>query len=79
MLSLVVPIYNSEETIGKCIESIQLQTFSDIELILVDDGSTDNSGRICDDYAVKDNRIKVIHQENKGRTEGIIILYYKMK
>ena len=70
MLSLVVPIYNSEETIGKCIESIQLQTFSDIELILVDDGSTDNSGRICDDYAVNDDRIKVIHQENKGRTEA---------
>ena len=68
MVSVIVPIYNSEDTIKGCISSIVEQSFDDIEIILVDDGSTDQSGRICDDFASKDSRIIVIHQENKGRT-----------
>lgn len=64
--SIIVPVYNTESFIRRCIDSILAQTFNDFELILVDDGSTDNSGRICDEYAVKDKRIKVIHQNNQG-------------
>ena len=65
-ISVIVPVYKVEEFLRDCIDSILNQTFGDFELILVDDGSPDRCGQICDDYAVKDNRIKVIHQENKG-------------
>jgi len=65
-ISIIVPVYNVEEYITECIDSILSQTYKDCELILVDDGSSDNSGKICDEYALKDNRIKVIHKENGG-------------
>ena len=65
-ISTIVPVYNVETYINKCIDSVLSQTYKDWELILVDDGSTDNSGKICDEYALKDNRIKVIHKENGG-------------
>lgn len=65
-ISIVVPVYNVEKYLDKCIESILRQTFEDFELILVDDGSPDNSGKICDEWAKKDSRIKVIHQKNGG-------------
>lgn len=68
LVSIIVPVYNIEKYISKCIESVLSQTFKDWELILVDDGSTDNSGKICDEYALKDNRIKAIHKENEGVT-----------
>ncbi len=66
LFSIVVPVYKVEGYIEKCIKSIQVQTFEDYELILIDDGSTDGSGKICDDYASKDGRISVIHKENGG-------------
>lgn len=65
-LSIIVPVYKVEAYINKCIDSILNQTFTDYELILVDDGSPDNCGKICDEYALRDERIKVIHQENAG-------------
>ena len=65
-ISIIVPVYNSEKYLGACIDSILSQSFRDIELILVDDGSRDSSPRICDDYAKKDNRVKVIHKANSG-------------
>lgn len=65
-ISVVVPVYNVEEYIVDCLESIVHQTYRDIEIILVDDGSTDRSGAICDEYARRDNRITVIHKENGG-------------
>ncbi len=65
-LSIVIPIYNSETWLKDCIDSILTQDYQDYELILVDDGSTDNSGEICDSYAAEDNRIKVLHIENGG-------------
>lgn len=68
LVSVVVPVYDSEATIGSCIESILAQSFVDFELILVNDGSRDGSGKICDRYAGKDVRVSVIHQSNKGRT-----------
>lgn len=76
MISLVIPVYNVEKYVASCIESCLCQTFTDWEMILVDDGSTDNSLKICEEYSLKDARIKVIHQENKGlsgaRNTGII-------
>lgn len=66
VISVIVPVYNVEKYLSQCIESILNQTFNNWELILIDDGSTDNSGEICDEYATKDNRIRVIHKENGG-------------
>ncbi len=63
-ISVIVPIYNVEHYLPRCIDTILSQSFTDFELILVDDGSPDKCGLICDEYAVKDNRIRVIHQEN---------------
>ena len=65
-ISVIVPIYKAENYLHKCIDSILAQTFQDFQLILVDDGSPDKSGKICDDYAVKDSRIEVIHKQNGG-------------
>ena len=66
LISVIVPIYNVEKYLRKCIESIINQTYTNLEIILVDDGSPDNCGLICDEYAKKDNRIKVIHKKNGG-------------
>lgn len=66
MISVIIPVYNVEKYISQCLESVCNQTYSDLEIILVDDGSTDESGKICDEYAQKDSRIKVIHQLNGG-------------
>ncbi len=65
-VSIIVPIYNVEAELRKCVSSILAQTYKDIEVILVDDGSPDNCGAICDEFASKDNRIVVIHKENGG-------------
>ena len=66
LISIIVPIYNVEKYIHKCIESIINQTYKNLEIILVDDGSPDNCGNICEEYAKNDSRIKVIHKENNG-------------
>ena len=68
--SIVVPVYNVEKYLKECIDSILSQTFTDFELILVDDGSKDESPLICDEYAQKDERIKVIHKPNGGQAEA---------
>ena len=65
-LSIIVPVYNVEPYLRRCVDSILAQTFTDFEVILVDDGSPDNCGAICDEYAAKDERVKVIHKENGG-------------
>ena len=66
LISVIVPVYNTGKYLTPCLESIKGQTYSNLEILLVDDGSTDNSGVICDSYALNDNRIKVIHKENGG-------------
>lgn len=65
-ISIIVPVYNAERCLHRCIDSILAQTFRDFELLLIDDGSKDNSGYICDEYAEKDERVKVWHKENGG-------------
>lgn len=67
IISVIVPVYNVEPYIHRCVDSIITQTFTDFELILVDDGSPDRCGEICDEYARKDSRIQVFHQHNKGQ------------
>ena len=69
-ISVIIPVYKAEKYLHRCVDSILAQTFTDFELILVDDGSPDNSGRICDEYAQKDNRIKVIHKKNGGASDA---------
>ena len=66
IVSVVVPVYNVENYLSNCLESIMKQTMKDIEIILVNDGSTDGSGEICKKYADKDNRIKYVEQRNQG-------------
>ena len=66
LLTVIVPVYNVERYLVQCVDSIINQTYKELEIILVDDGSTDASGRICDEYATKDQRIKVIHKVNGG-------------
>lgn len=65
-ISVIVPVYNVEPYLRRCVDSILAQTFADFDLILVDDGSTDGSGAICDEYAQKDSRVRVIHREHSG-------------
>ena len=69
-VSIIVPVYNAQKTVRRCIESIINQEFEDFELWLIDDGSQDDSGRICDEYAAQDHRIKVIHKENSGVSDS---------
>lgn len=70
LVSVIVPIYNVEKYVSKCIESICQQTYQNIEIILVDDGSSDHSGEICDIFAKKDDRIRVVHKGNAGVSEA---------
>ena len=65
-ISIIVPVYNAERTLNRCVDSILSQTFQEWELLLIDDGSTDRSGELCDEYASKDQRIKVFHKKNGG-------------
>ena len=65
-ISVIVPVYNVEEYLARCVDSVLAQTYENLEVILVDDGATDTSGAICDAYATKDSRVKVIHKENGG-------------
>ncbi|MFR5876151.1 MAG: glycosyltransferase family 2 protein [Eubacterium sp.] len=70
LISVIVPVYNVEKYLDECVESIVNQTYKNLEIILVDDGSTDNSGKICDKWSEKDSRIKVIHKENGGSSSA---------
>ena len=70
LVSIIVPVYNVENYLRECIDSIVAQAYRNIEVILIDDGSKDSSGKICDEYADKDNRVKVIHKENGGLSEA---------
>ena len=79
-VSVIVPVYNVAEFLPKCVSSLLAQTYEDYEIILLDDGSTDNSGELCDVYAREQEKISVIHQQNQGlggaRNTGIA--YYRL-
>ena len=76
-ISVIVPVYNVEKYLCKCVDSILVQSYTNFELLLIDDGSTDSSGLICDEYAAKDLRVRVFHKQNGGlssaRNVGISI------
>lgn len=78
-ISIIVPVYNVERYLPECLDSLLGQTYRELEIILVDDGSGDASGRICDAYGERDSRIRVIHQQNQGisrtRNHGLDIAH----
>ena len=69
-ISVIVPVYNVEQYLERCVDSIINQTYKNLEIILVNDGSTDNSGKLCDELAKRDDRIRVIHKENGGLSDA---------
>ena len=69
-LSVIMPVYKAEEYIYRAVDSVLNQTYANLELILVDDGSPDNCGKICDEYVEKDRRVKVIHKKNGGQADA---------
>lgn len=77
MISVIIPVYNAAPYLKRCLDSVCRQAYKDLEIVLVDDGSTDDSGRICDDYVANDARMKVVHQKNQGasyaRRNGIAV------
>lgn len=70
LVSVIVPVYKAEKWLHRCVDSILAQTMTDFELLLIDDGSPDRSGEICDEYAKRDSRVRVIHQDNQGVTKA---------
>jgi glycosyltransferase involved in cell wall biosynthesis len=70
LISIIIPVYNMEKYLDRCLHSVLNQTYENLEIILVDDGSTDNSPNMCDNYALKDGRIKVVHKENGGLSDA---------
>ena len=70
LISLVIPVYNVEKYLDKCMESVLAQTYDNFEVILVDDGSTDSSGKMCDGYAERDSRVTVYHKQNGGLSDA---------
>ena len=70
LISVIIPVYKVENCLSRCIESVLAQTYTNLEIILVDDGSPDRSGEICEEYAKKDNRIRVIHKANGGQSSA---------
>ncbi len=81
LVSVIIPVYNVEEYLCECIDSVINQTYKNLQIIFVDDGSTDSSGKICDDYAEKDERISVVHKKNSGpsRTRNVGLEHAKGK
>ena len=65
-VSIIIPVYNAEKVLSRCLDSVLAQTFTDFEVLVMDDGSKDGTAALCDTYAAKDARIRVVHKENSG-------------
>ena len=70
LITIIIPIYNVEKYLSKCLNSVIKQDYKNLEILLIDDGSTDSSGKIADEYGTRDKRIKVIHKENGGLSDA---------
>ena len=70
MLSVIIPVYNVQDYLARCVDSVLAQTYTDLEIILVDDGSIDESGDMCDEYATGNERIRVVHKLNGGLSDA---------
>lgn len=70
LISVIIPVYNNENCLHRCVDSILIQTYTDFELLLINDGSKDSSGSICDEYSVIDKRVHVFHKENGGASSA---------
>ena len=79
LISVIVPVYNSEKYIEKCIKSIQNQIYKNLQIIIIDDGSSDLSGKKCDDFAENDSRILVIHKQNEGQAKARTLDWIMLK
>ena len=79
LVSVIIPVYNVEKYLRECIDSVLKQSYENMEILLIDDGATDLSGEICDEYELKDNRIRVIHQENQGLSGARNTGFYQAK
>ena len=66
LISVIIPVYNSEKFLNRCVDSVLKQSYKELDIILIDDGSSDKSGEMCDQYAQMDKRVRVIHQKNRG-------------
>ena len=78
IVSVIIPVYNAEKHLHRCIDSVLAQTFTDFELILINDGSKDRSDEICDEYAAKDSRVRVFHKENGGVSSARFVVDYRL-
>ena len=74
LISIILPIYNVKDYLPKCMKSIFAQTYTNLEIIMVDDGSTDGSGKLCDDYAAKDSRVRVFHKKTEDYQTHVIMV-----
>ena len=79
MYSVVIPVYNAKSSLKRCVDSWLVQSRSDLELLLVDDGSTDNSGALCEKFALEDKRIRVFHKENGGSSSARYLVIEKAR
>ena len=70
LISIIVPVYNTYDYLPRCVDTLLKQTYSNIEILLIDDGSTDGTGKLCDDLAAQDSRIRVFHKENGGSSSA---------
>ena len=71
MISVIVPVYNEEKYLKQCVDSLLAQSYRDLEIIIIDDGSTDGSSEICDEYEKRDSRVRVFHKENQGLAAAV--------
>lgn len=80
LISVIIPVYNSEKFLNRCVDSVLKQSYKELDIILIDDGSSDKSGEMCDQYAQMDKRVRVIHQKNREfQQQEIVVLMWLLE